>query len=88
MDGEADPWFDRELAGCRFADERLNKRRCGARLLRSCSRLTPSTAASRTRGDCWCALVRATGLMRKIVALMTTKSGAATLPPDWVRFAQ
>ena len=26
MDGEADAWFDRELAGCSFADERLNKR--------------------------------------------------------------
>ena len=26
MDGEADAWFDRELAGCSLADERLNKR--------------------------------------------------------------
>src|ERR1700751_4516012 len=26
MDGEDDAWFDRELAGCRFSDERLNKR--------------------------------------------------------------
>lgn len=26
MDGAAEPWFDRELAGCSFADERLNKR--------------------------------------------------------------
>ena len=26
MDGEADAWFDRELAGCSFADKRLNKR--------------------------------------------------------------
>jgi hypothetical protein len=26
MDGGSDAWFDRELAGCRFADERLNKR--------------------------------------------------------------
>jgi len=26
MDGEADAWFDRELAGCSFADERLSKR--------------------------------------------------------------
>jgi Transposase DNA-binding len=26
MDGESDAWFDRELAGCSFADERLNKR--------------------------------------------------------------
>src|SRR5262249_50682634 len=26
MDGEADAWFDRELAGCSFADDRLNKR--------------------------------------------------------------
>jgi hypothetical protein len=26
MDGAADAWFDRELAGCRFADDRLNKR--------------------------------------------------------------
>jgi Transposase DNA-binding len=26
MDGEADAWFDRELAGCSFPDERLNKR--------------------------------------------------------------
>jgi hypothetical protein len=26
MDGEVDAWFDRELAGCSFADERLNKR--------------------------------------------------------------
>ena len=26
MDGVTDAWFDRELAGCRFADERLNKR--------------------------------------------------------------
>jgi hypothetical protein len=26
MDGEPDAWFDRELAGCSFADERLNKR--------------------------------------------------------------
>ena len=26
MDGAAEPWFDRELAGCGFADERLNKR--------------------------------------------------------------
>lgn len=26
MDGEDDAWFDRELAGCRFVDERLNKR--------------------------------------------------------------
>ena len=26
MDGETDAWFDRELAGCSFADERLNKR--------------------------------------------------------------
>ena len=23
MDGAADPWFDRELAGCTLADERL-----------------------------------------------------------------
>ena len=26
MDGEIDAWFDRELAGCNLADERLNKR--------------------------------------------------------------
>ena len=26
MDGKADAWFDRELAGCSFADDRLNKR--------------------------------------------------------------
>ena len=26
MDGESDAWFDRELAGCSFADERLSKR--------------------------------------------------------------
>src|SRR5271154_518136 len=26
MDGATDGWFDRELAGCSFADERLNKR--------------------------------------------------------------
>ncbi len=26
MDGEADAWFDRELAGCSLADERLSKR--------------------------------------------------------------
>lgn len=26
LDEEADAWFDRELAGCSFADERLNKR--------------------------------------------------------------
>jgi len=26
MDGESEAWFDRELAGCNFADERLNKR--------------------------------------------------------------
>jgi hypothetical protein len=26
MDGEADVWFDEELDGCSFADERLNKR--------------------------------------------------------------
>jgi hypothetical protein len=26
MDGEDDAWFARELAGCRFVDERLNKR--------------------------------------------------------------
>jgi Transposase DNA-binding len=26
MDGDVDVWFDRELAGCSFADERLNKR--------------------------------------------------------------
>lgn len=26
MDEAAEPWFDRELAGCSFADERLNKR--------------------------------------------------------------
>jgi hypothetical protein len=26
MDGETEAWFDRELAGCRFADERLSKR--------------------------------------------------------------
>ena len=26
MDGESDAWFDRELSGCSFADERLNKR--------------------------------------------------------------
>src|SRR5271163_969265 len=26
MDGATDPWFGRELAGCSFADERLNKR--------------------------------------------------------------
>jgi hypothetical protein len=26
MDGGSDAWFDRELAGCSFADERLNKR--------------------------------------------------------------
>lgn len=26
MDGEASAWFDRELAGCNLADERLNKR--------------------------------------------------------------
>src|SRR5882724_3989711 len=26
MDGESDAWFDRELAGCSFADDRLNKR--------------------------------------------------------------
>jgi hypothetical protein len=26
MDEAAEPWFDRELAGCGFADERLNKR--------------------------------------------------------------
>jgi hypothetical protein len=26
MDGVTDAWFDRELAGCSFADERLNKR--------------------------------------------------------------
>ena len=26
MDGEDDAWFDRELAGCSFVDERLNKR--------------------------------------------------------------
>jgi len=26
MDGETDAWFERELAGCSFADERLNKR--------------------------------------------------------------
>jgi len=24
MDGEDDAWFDRELAGCSFVDERLN----------------------------------------------------------------
>jgi hypothetical protein len=26
MSGESDAWFDRELAGCSFADERLSKR--------------------------------------------------------------
>src|SRR5512136_2775410 len=26
MDGGSDAWFDRELAGCSFADERLTKR--------------------------------------------------------------
>jgi hypothetical protein len=26
MDGETTAWFDRELAGCHFADERLKKR--------------------------------------------------------------
>jgi hypothetical protein len=26
MDGSTGAWFDREIAGCRFADERLNKR--------------------------------------------------------------
>ena len=26
MDGSSGAWFDRELAGCSFADERLNKR--------------------------------------------------------------
>src|SRR6202165_5953167 len=26
MDGGSDAWFDRELAGCSFADERLHKR--------------------------------------------------------------
>lgn len=26
MDGATNAWFDRELAGCSFADERLNKR--------------------------------------------------------------
>src|SRR5467141_357926 len=26
MDGGSDAWFDRELAGCSFADERLSKR--------------------------------------------------------------
>lgn len=26
MDGAADAWFDRELADCTFADERLGKR--------------------------------------------------------------
>jgi hypothetical protein len=26
MDGVTDAWFDRELAGCHFADERLTKR--------------------------------------------------------------
>ncbi|MHC4049402.1 transposase DNA-binding-containing protein [Bradyrhizobium sp. 25ACV] len=26
MDEKADAWFDRELAGCKLADERLNKR--------------------------------------------------------------
>ena len=26
MDGETGAWFDREIAGCSFADERLNKR--------------------------------------------------------------
>lgn len=26
MNEEADTWFDRELAGCNLADERLNKR--------------------------------------------------------------
>ena len=26
MDGETEAWFDRELAGCSFADERLSKR--------------------------------------------------------------
>jgi len=26
MDGVTDAWFDRELAGCCFADERLTKR--------------------------------------------------------------
>ena len=26
MDGAADAWFDRELAGCTFTDERLGKR--------------------------------------------------------------
>jgi hypothetical protein len=26
MDGESDAWFDRELAGCSFADKRLNRR--------------------------------------------------------------
>lgn len=26
MDEEANTWFDRELAGCNLADERLNKR--------------------------------------------------------------
>ena len=26
MDGATDAWFDRELAACSFADERLNKR--------------------------------------------------------------
>jgi hypothetical protein len=26
MDGGSDAWFDRELAGCSFAEERLNKR--------------------------------------------------------------
>ena len=28
MDGAADAWFDRELAGCTLADERLSKRLC------------------------------------------------------------
>ena len=26
MDGETGAWFDREIAGCNFADERLKKR--------------------------------------------------------------
>ena len=26
MDGATGAWFDREIAGCSFADERLNKR--------------------------------------------------------------
>lgn len=28
MDGDTEAWLDRRLAGCRFVDERLNKRRC------------------------------------------------------------